>query len=172
MIKNNLTHYYKQHKWLRVFSQLLLFLLIVIVVRTWQSRDYIEGAAPIIVGTTLNAQVIDLRTPRSQPLLVHFWAVWCRICQFENPTIARLAENYSVISIASWSEGEAQVREYLKQQNLNFPVIVDEDGEWAKVYGVRAVPTSFIVDTNGDIRFIETGYTSEWGLRLRLWWAE
>jgi len=165
-------NYYRQQKWLRIVSQLFLFLLIIVAVRAWQSRHYIEGAAPVIVATTLSGAEFDLRKPRTQPVLVHFWATWCPICQFENSNIANLAEDYSVISIASWSEGEAQVREYLKKEQLNFPVIVDEDGEWANVYGVKGVPASFIVDRSGNIRFIETGYTSELGLRLRLWWLE
>lgn len=65
-----------------------------------------------------------------------------------------------------------QVREYLKRENLSYPVIVDEDGEWANVYGVKAVPASYIIDSKGVIRFIEKGYSSETGLRLRLWWLE
>jgi len=164
--------YYKQHKWVRVLTQLLLFLLIVIAVRAWQSKNYIEGAAPIIVATTLDGVVFDLRTPRLKPMLVHFWATWCPICEFENPAIERLAKDYSIITIVSWSEGEAEVSNYMKNKKLNLPVIVDEDGEWAKVYGVKAVPASFILDAQNNIQFIETGYTSELGLRLRLWWLE
>jgi len=164
--------FYKQHKWLRFIIQLGLFLLIIAVLRAWQARDAIEGKAPIIVARTLDGQHFDLREQQSKPVLVHFWATWCPVCQFENASIASLAQDYTVMTIASWSEGEAEVSAFLKKENLSLPVIVDEDGEWAKVYGVKAVPASFIIDAAGDIQFIETGYTSEAGLRLRMWWLQ
>ncbi|VAW54770.1 hypothetical protein MNBD_GAMMA07-2798, partial [hydrothermal vent metagenome] len=97
---------------------------------------------------------------------------WCHICEFENSNIANIAKDYDVITIASWSESATQVKAYLQKEKLNFPVIVDEDGEWAKVYGVKGVPASFVLDKTGVIQYIETGYTSEMGLRLRLWWLE
>jgi len=163
---------YKKNKLIRIISQAFFVLIIYLSVRTWQSLDNIKGAAPVIVATTLSGQSFDLREQHSKPILVHFWATWCPICQFENSNIANIAEDYQVITLASWSEGEDKVKEYLENENLNFPVIVDDDGEWAKVYGVKAVPSSFIIDSNGVIQFIESGYTSEIGLRLRLWWLE
>ncbi len=164
--------FYKQHKWFRFVVQLGLLLIIIFSMRAWQSRHSIEGVAPIIVATTLSGQHFDLREQSPKPVLVHFWATWCPVCQFENSNIANLAKDYQVITIASWSEGEAEVSAYLKKENLNMPVIVDEDGEWAKVYGVKAVPASFIIDGEGMIKFVETGYTSESGLRLRMWWLQ
>jgi alkyl hydroperoxide reductase subunit AhpC len=47
----------------------------------------------------------------------------------------------------------------------------DEDGWISEKWGVHAVPASFIIDRTGRIRFVEVGYTTEIGLRLRLWWA-
>ena len=134
--------------------------------------DNIQGMAPAIVATTLKGETFDLRDHQSKPVLVHFWATWCPICEFENSNIVNIAEDYQVITVASWSETEAEVREYLRKEGLNLPVIVDEDGEWAKVYGVKAVPSSFFVDKKGFIQFVEKGYTSEVGMRARLWWLE
>jgi len=164
--------FYRQHKWFRITLQLLLFLGVILSLRAWQSRHNIQGEAPVIVARQLSGEHFDLRAQQSKPLLVHFWATWCPVCKFENSNIASLAKDHQVITIASWSEGEAQVSEYLKKEGLNLPVIVDENGEWAKVYGVRAVPASFIIDGNSMIQFVETGYTSEMGLRLRLWWLQ
>jgi len=163
---------YQGNKFIRFISQALFVLIIYFSVRTWQALDNIQGEAPVIVATMLSGQNFDLREQHSKPILVHFWATWCPVCQFENSNIENIAEDYQVITLASWSEGENKVRQYLENENLNFPVIVDDDGEWAKVYGVKAVPSSFIIDGNGMIQFIESGYTSEIGLRLRLWWLE
>ena len=48
---------------------------------------------------------------------------------------------------------------------------MDEDGKLATQFGVHGVPTSYILDAKGKIRFREVGLTSSWGLRLRLWLA-
>mgnify|MGYP001827989125 CR=1 FL=1 len=74
-----------------------------------------------------------------------------------------------MISIASWSEGEAAVKAYMRNKQLTFPVMLDTSGKLAQSFGLKGVPTSFILDPNGEITFVETGYSTEPGLRLRLW---
>jgi peroxiredoxin len=63
------------------------------------------------------------------------------------------------------------VEGYLAEHGLSFTTVVDEQGRLAEAFGVRAVPTSFVVDAEGQIAFAERGYTTPWGLRLRLWAA-
>lgn len=167
---------YKKKRLVRIVLQFILILFIYFAIRAWKSIDDIRGEAPVIKAQMLQGDFFDLRENNQQkdnrPTLVHFWATWCPVCELENSNIASLAEDYQVVTIASWSEGAVNVTKYLSQQKLDMPVIVDEDGEWAKLYGVNAVPKSFFIDSQGLIRFIESGYTTEAGLRLRLWWLE
>jgi len=162
--------YYKEHLMVRVVTQLIFILLIYFAIQYWKSLDDIRGAAPVIKAVDLDGNKIDLRQYRNKPVLVHFWATWCPVCQFENSNIESLAADYQVVTIASWSGDEFQVKEYLKKENIKMPVIVDDTAEWASLYSVKSVPASFFVDASGEIQFIEKGYTSEAGLRLRLWW--
>ena len=74
-----------------------------------------------------------------------------------------------MISIVSWSEGEAEVKAYMQNKQLTFPVMLDTIGKLAQSFGLKGVPTSFIFDPNGEITFVESGYSTEAGLRLRLW---
>jgi alkyl hydroperoxide reductase subunit AhpC len=60
---------------------------------------------------------------------------------------------------------------YLQAQGVDYPVINDEHGRLAASYGVKAVPASFILDREGRVRFATRGYTTGWGIRLRLWLA-
>jgi peroxiredoxin len=89
----------------------------------------------------------------------------------EQNAIDSISKNHTVVSIAMNSGNAIEVNTYLQENNLNFPVIVDEYGDIAKQFGVRGVPTSFIIDAEGNIAFSEMGYTTGWGLRLRLWMA-
>lgn len=169
---NEIRDYYKKSLITRIVFQAVIVLLVYFSIRYWKSLDNIEGPAPVIRATSLSGQAFDLREHKNMPLLVHFWATWCPVCEMENANIASVAEDYRVITIASWSEGAKEVSSYMQEQALNMPVIIDEDGEWAKLYGVKAVPASFFINPDGVIQFIETGYTTELGLRLRLWWLE
>ncbi len=165
-----LTAFLKQHRWLSWLLQLCLIVLVFVAIRAYQLRDAVQGEAPVIHGQLLNGEAVNLSNYRGQPVLVHFWATWCPVCRMENSNIAAIAEDQRVITIASWSEGAQAVAEYMRQENLDMPVLVDDEGQWAHVYGVNAVPSSFIIDGNGMIRFVESGYTTEIGLRWRLWW--
>jgi len=64
-----------------------------------------------------------------------------------------------------------EVARHMQEQKLDFPVLNDPDGSIARAWGVHAVPASFIIGTDGRIRFVEVGYTTETGLRLRRWLA-
>jgi peroxiredoxin len=61
---------------------------------------------------------------------------------------------------------------YVEEQGLTFAVAADPDATIAGQWGVAAVPTSFVLDPEGRIRFSVVGYTTEVGLRVRLWAAE
>jgi len=104
-----------------------------------------------------------------KPVLFHFWATWCPICDLQKGSVQSIAEDYPVISIASWSEGEAEVKAYMQENHLTFPVLLDNNGGLAEDFGLNGVPASFILDPKGEIKFVETGYSSELGLRFRLW---
>ena len=104
-------------------------------------------------------------------MLVHFWATWCPVCRAEQDTIEALAKDHPTVTVAMQSGAAAVVAEHLNKEALSFPVLNDPDGAISAEWGVRAVPTSFVVDGAGQIRFVEVGYTTGLGLRLRLWLA-
>ena len=137
--------------------------MLVLGIRFWQQRDIVAGAAPSLPGVIW----------QKRPTLVHFWATWCPICKTEQGSIEDLAKDYpNTITIAMQSGEAVAVSKFMREQSLNFPVVNDADGSISQAWGVHAVPASFIVDGAGQIRFVEVGYTTSWGLRLRLWLAQ
>ena len=151
--------------------EILFILLIFIAVKTYLQRNLVEGAAPPLNDVLLNGQTFNLQSSQGQPVLLHFWATWCSICKLEEESIAAISEDHNVITIAMQSGNDQEIKDYLEEQGINFPVIVDEYGEIAKRFGVQGVPTSFVIDPQGNIDFTEVGYTTSWGIRLRLWLA-
>ncbi|MDH4215509.1 MAG: redoxin domain-containing protein [Gallionella sp.] len=158
--------------WLRRGIEVLLVVALIAGIRAWQQRDIVSGAAPALQGVLLDGKPFALATGPAQPVLVHFWATWCSVCRMEQGAIEAIAhDNPNVITVAMQSGSRDEVAKYLREQGLSFPVVNDPDGRVAAAWGVHAVPASFIVDTDGRIRFVEIGYTTGVGLRLRLWLA-
>jgi len=151
--------------------QLGLLLTVFMAARFWSQRDLVTGPVPELQGRLLGGTVFSLAARPARPLLIHFWASWCPVCRLEENSIAALSRDHAVITIAMQSGSDAEVRAYLEAQGLSFPVINDPDGRLARRFGVRGVPSSFIVDAQDRIVFREVGFTSGPGLRLRLWWA-
>ncbi len=155
--------------WKKWLFDIALILLVIIAVRAYQQQDVISGQAVPVSGQLIDQTVINWQAYRGKPMLLHFWATWCPVCRLEEDSIQSIAKDHPVLSISSWSD---DTLDYMQQQSLNFPTLEDNDGSWAKRYGVKAVPTTFILNADGGIEFVETGFSSEWGLRLRLWWLQ
>jgi thiol-disulfide isomerase/thioredoxin len=163
-------------RWKRWGLEILLVVGIVVAVQLWQARGLAEGAAPQLAGTQSDGRAASLaetlKGAGGRPVLVVFWATWCPVCKAEEGNVDAVARDWPLLSVAMQSEGAANIAKHLKEQGLGFGAIVDDDGKLAADWKVRGVPTHFIVDPAGNIRFRLVGYTTELGLRARLWWAQ
>ncbi len=161
----------KQHKFIKILQQVLLVILVLVAIRTYIQRDVVAGVAPMISKQLLDGSPVSLVQFRGAPVLVHFWASWCGICRLEEQSINAIAKDHALLTIAMQSGDNEEIGAYLRAQGLSFPVVSDPDGRIASSYGIQGVPASFILDAEGHIRFVELGYSTEAGLRLRLWLA-
>jgi peroxiredoxin len=161
-----------QHRGIKLTLEILVLLLIYFAIKAYIQRDLIQGTAPPIQSTLLDGQAVNLQSYQGKPLLLHFWATWCGVCKLEEDSIDAISKDHPVVTVAMSSGSNKEIEAYLKENNLSFPVINDNDGELAQRYGVSGVPASFIINAAGKISYTEVGYTTGWGLRFRLWLAE
>jgi peroxiredoxin len=160
-----------RRRWLRWLLEFAFVLALILAVNAWRTRDAPGGLAPGFSATLLDGTPVALADFRGSPVLLHFWATWCPVCGLEQGSIDALAEDYRVLTVAMDEAGADEILAYMQERQVEYPVIHDRDFAIARQYSIRAVPSSFILDTDGRIRFVETGYTTGIGLRLRLWWA-
>ncbi len=106
-----------------------------------------------------------------KPILVHFWATWCPTCKAEASNISTIAENFQVITIAVKSGSGNDIEKFLDENSLDFMVINDKKGALSQRFKIGAYPTTFIYSKNKELVFSDVGYTTTWGLWLRMWWA-
>lgn len=131
----------------------------------------VSGKAPEIRGKLLDGTPVSLGEFRGQPALLQFWASWCPVCSLEQGSIHSIAQDYAVLSIALDDSSADEIRHWMASKGVSYRVILDPSGHISGRFGVQGVPTSMIIDASGEIRFVEVGYTTEIGLRIRLWWV-
>lgn len=170
MIPDKFKHKLKSINWRSWAIQIALVFAAYWGMQLYQTRDAPQGDVPPVTGFLLNGDAIKL-PDASGPVLVHFWATWCSICRLEKESIDSIASDHRVVAIASQSGAVDEVADHVAKNAITVPVLVDESGDMARTFGVKAFPTSFVVDAKGKIVDVEVGYTTEWGLRWRLWRA-
>jgi thiol-disulfide isomerase/thioredoxin len=111
---------------------------------------------------------MSLAAHQGRPVLIYFWAEWCPVCRFTSGSIASIAEDHAVLTVASTSGDVDEVRAYLQEKGLEMPVIMDESGDLARHWDVYGLPAVFIIDSQGRIDYAGMGYASEIGLRVRM----
>lgn len=167
-MKNKVIFSRKVYRWI---IELVIILIILLAIRFWMQRDIVSGIAPNINAVTLNGRAFELYKDKHRPMLIHFWATWCPVCKLEQSNIENTAKDHPVITIAMQSGNNDELRQFMQDEKLSFDVINDESGVLSRSYNIRGVPVSFIINKENKIEFVEVGYTTELGLRIRLWWA-
>jgi len=159
--------------WKKWLLEALAVIAVVVAVQLWQARGLPEGQAPALAGTGIDSKPLDLaevvRAAGGKPVLVVFWATWCPVCKAEDGNLQSVAADHPVLTVAMQSENVAG---HMRERDLSFAAIDDPDAALAAAWKVRGVPSHFIVDGAGNVRFRVVGYATGWGLRARLWWTE
>lgn len=160
-----------RRSWLSL-TNLLLILAAFAVFYWWRTEPLASGDAPALEGRLVGSdELFDLAQLRGRPALVHFWASWCPVCKLGDDAIESIARDFPVITVAMQSGSTSEILAHLRKEGLSFPVLADPYGELAGTWGVHGVPATFVLDSGGKIRFATMGYTTEIGLRGRLWAA-
>lgn len=148
-----------------------MILAIFAILHWWRSEPLANGNAPSLTGIIVGGEKLDIEDLKGRPVLVHYWATWCPMCRLGDDAIDSIAKDFDVVTIAIQSGRSAEIAEHMRREGLSFPVIPDPYGELATSWGVPGVPASFVLDPSGRIKFASVGYTTEIGLRGRLWAA-
>lgn len=114
-------------------------------------------AAPTFVLHDLKGNSLQLTELQGKKVYVKYWASWCSICLAgleDLNTLAGEAKDFQVITIVTPGyKGEKSSKEFAEWFNKrpydHLTVLLDENGEWAKKFGVRAYPSSFYIGSDG-----------------------
>lgn len=105
---------------------------------------------------------IKLSELRGEVVMINFWASWCGPCRQEMPLLDALYKKYkdygfTLLGINVDENNEAAVK-LLSQIPVSFPVLFDPQSSVTELYDVDAMPSTILVDRDGNMRFLHRGY--------------
>lgn len=119
--------------------------------------------APALRGQALSGgQAVDLTSHRGSVVVVDFWASWCEPCADAMPALQRIYQRYQsrglVVIGVSEDRRADNARTFLGRTRVTFPSIFDGDHAVANRYRPPTMPTTFIIDRQGVVRHVHSGF--------------
>ncbi|MFQ6066974.1 MAG: TlpA disulfide reductase family protein [bacterium] len=103
----------------------------------------------------LEGYPVSLKDFQGKVVFLNFWATWCGPCRYEMPAMEKLWQKFKeegfVILAVDLREGKEKVSSFMKENGYTFPALLDPRGKVASTYGIRAIPTTFLLDPEGKI---------------------
>ena len=124
----------------------------------------VSGVAPAFTLMDVNGRSVSLASLRGKVVILDFWATWCPPCKREIPDFIKLQSEYGskglqIVGIALDQPNKVQA--FVKDNGMNYPVLLGTDEVAANYGGVEAIPTTFIIDKNGKIVTKYEGFRSK-----------
>ncbi len=121
--------------------------------------------APDFTLMTLDGEETTLSDHKGKKIILNIWASWCPPCKAEMPDMQRFYEEYGgkdsdfeilAVNLTASEKKLEDVQNFAEEYNITFPILLDDEEEVAYRYQVSSIPSTFILNENGevDIRFI------------------
>lgn len=126
----------------------------------------------------LSGNKVSLASYKGKPLLINFWATWCGPCKIETPWLVDLQKEYGpkglqIIGISTegddlkaddkegWAHDKAAIAKFVKEEHMQYPVLINGDSLATEYGGLDAMPTSVYVDKDGKVVAMQLGISSK-----------
>ncbi len=118
--------------------------------------------APDFALTDIHGKPVSLGDFRGKTVLLNFWATWCGACKEELPSMERLYQSlkgkgFEIVAISIDRGNQDRVKKYAREYNLSFPILLDPDQKIRKNYYIMGLPTSYLIDPQGQLRGFVSG---------------
>lgn len=138
------------------------------------AKQMISQPAPAFALKDFDGNTVSLASLKGKVVIVDFWATWCGPCKASFPGMQMAVNKYQnnpnvkFLFIDTWENGDNYtdgVKKFIADNKYSFHVLMDEkgsDGRQSKVvssFGVTGIPTKFVIDGAGAIRFKHVGYS-------------
>jgi peroxiredoxin len=112
--------------------------------------------APDFTLQDLDGESVSFRDLKGSPVVINFWNTGCPPCRNEMPHLQAVYEENSdsglVLLTINIGQSVSTVEDFLDENNLTLPVLLDSDGAVTQRYGMPGIPTTFFIDKDGILR--------------------
>ena len=152
------------HKCSRLLPGLLLAAFMVLSTPFAATAAEVGKPAPDFTLKSLGGKNLKLSEMAGSVVLINFWASWCGPCREEMPLLNSLHNKYEPLGFTVLGVNVEQdvkgAKGFLKNFPVDFPVLFDSDNRVSEQYKVITMPTTVVVDRDGNMRFLHQGYKS------------
>jgi len=121
----------------------------------------VGALAPDFLLESVDGDETRLSDFRGNPVVLNFWATWCRPCRQEMPLLVDAAADHDASGLVviglNLQEGKALIEPFAEDYGIDFPLLVDRDGEVGDRYRLLGLPTTVFIDSDGTIQSIYAG---------------
>lgn len=116
--------------------------------------------APDFELTTLDGETARLSDYKGKKVILNFWASWCPPCRAEMPDMQKYYEEQApgenveilAVNLTPKDRGMDKITAFIEEFDLTFPIPMDTEGDIDKLYQAAAIPTTYMIDTEGKVR--------------------
>lgn len=142
--------------------KIFVFALLSCLAVSTANAETLSGPAPDFTLASNQGKNIRLAELRGQVVMINFWASWCGPCRQEMPHLEELYKRYGragfTILGVNVEPDPADSAKILKDIPVSFPVLYDTQSKVSKLYKVEAMPSTILIDRNGNMRHLHLGY--------------
>jgi peroxiredoxin len=113
----------------------------------------------------LSGNTVNLASLAGKVVVIDFWATWCAPCKEELPVLQKLYKKYSaqglVVVGVSVDKDASNIQSFMKKLAVSFPVVHDADHQVSGRYQPPRMPSSYIVDRKGIVRYVHGGFRAD-----------
>ncbi len=124
--------------------------------------EKLSGAAPDFTLKSNQGKNIRLQDLRGEVVMLNFWASWCGPCRQEMPIMNDIYAKYApmgfTILAVNVDENQADADRFLDAVPVDFPILYDSTSKVSEMFAVDAMPTTVMIDRDGNKRFLHRGY--------------
>ena len=118
--------------------------------------------APDFTLKSNSGENVRLAEQRGTVVMLNFWATWCAPCRKEMPLLDELYQRYSdagfVLYGVNVEQDSAAADKLIADLGVSFPILYDPESKASRAYDVNAMPTTVMVDKDGNVRYVNRGY--------------